>query len=65
VLLCLKTETVLASEMSCFFEKLDDGQSPPTPQKKEDYVSYFLLGILSFGFLYLWQWDQQVVPKCL
>jgi hypothetical protein len=28
-------ETELASEMSCFFKKLDDGQVP----KKEDYVS--------------------------
>ena len=35
VLLCLKTETVPASEPSSFSKKLDDGQSP----KKENCVS--------------------------
>jgi len=28
VLLCLKTETELASERPCFFKKVENGQSP-------------------------------------
>jgi hypothetical protein len=36
VLLCLKTGTELTSEMSCFFKKLDSGQS----KKKKNSVNF-------------------------
>jgi hypothetical protein len=49
VLLCLKTGTQLAPEMSSFFKKLDEGQSP----KKENYVSNFSRAFPLLDFLTL------------
>jgi hypothetical protein len=42
VLLCLKTETQLAPEMSCFFKKLVDGQIPKKENCQLTSVGHFL-----------------------
>jgi len=53
VLLCLKKETEMASEVLCFFKKSDDEQTPPKNKKKllsvnVSHVLFMLFYLLTF-----------------